>query len=207
MSIKNSSRFPKVLLFFISMAPFFIILGMMTMNIPISLDKDAEFIGWRQLWYNTRLGWGIIGSSIIVELCIFGLFKWVCHQQAGEEAEVIDTIEDKNFELISFVTSIFLPLISFQYNQLSHWVVTFIIVVLIGYIFCHFDGFYTNPTLAIFRYRLYQVTLGNQRQGSRQACRSLVIITRDELSLGSRIRCVKLTEKVSFASLIKQNHE
>lgn len=207
MSIKNNSRFPKALLFVISMAPFFIILGLMTMDIPISLDKDAEFIGWRQLWTNTRLGWGIIGVSIIVELCVFGLFKWVCNQQSGEQAEVINTIEDKNFELISFVTSIFLPLISFQYNQLSHWIVTLIIVVLIGYIFCHFDGFYTNPTLAIFRYRLYNVSLGNQRQGANQASRNIVIITRDKLDLGDRIRCVQLTDTVFFASIIKPNHE
>lgn len=189
------------------MAPFFVILGLMTMDIPISLEKDAEFIGWHQLWNNTRLGWGIITVSIILELCVFVLFMMVCRQESGEETEVINYVEDKNFELISFVTSIFLPLISFQYDQLSHWVVTLIIVVLIGYIFCHFDGFYTNPTLALFRYRLYQITLDNQREGSSHSVRSIVVITRDKLQKGDRVRCVKLTDKVSFASLINLNHE
>jgi len=189
------------------MAPFFVILGLMTMDIPISLEKDAEFIGWHQLWNNTRLGWGIITVSIILELCVFVLFMKVCRQESGEETEVINYVEDKNFELISFVTSIFLPLISFQYDQLSHWVVTLIIVVLIGYIFCHFDGFYTNPTLALFRYRLYQVTLDNQREGSSHSVRSIVVITRDKLQKDDRVRCVKLTDKVSFASLINLNHE
>lgn len=206
MSTENN-RFPKALLFLLSMAPFFIILGLMAMDIPISLDKDAEFIGWRQFWINTRLGWIIIGFSIVIELTVFELFKWACRQKAGEASEEIEEIEDKNFELISFVTSIFLPLISFQYNQLSHWVVTLIIVVLIGYIFCHFDGFYSNPTLAIFRYKLYNVTLGNQRQGGSKSSRKLVVITRDGLNKGDIIRCVKLTNMVSYASLIKQNHE
>ena len=203
----DNNKFPKVLLFLLSMAPFFIILGLMTMDIPITLDKDAEFIGWRQLWINTRLGWGIIGISIIFELCILGLFMLVCNKEAGEETELIDTIEDKNFELLAFVTSIFLPLISFKYDQLSHWMVILLIVVLIGYIFCHFDGFYTNPTLALFHYRLYSVTLSNQRQGSSQASRPLVVITRNKLKKGDRIRCVKLTDIVSYASLTKLNHE
>lgn len=193
-------KFPRVLLFILSMAPFFVILGLMTMDIPVSWGPDSEFIGWYQLWVNTRIGWLIIVVSSIIEVCIYYLFNHVCTMEAGEESEIIDELEDKNFELISFVTSIFLPLISFQYNQLSHWVVTVLIVLLIGYIFCHSDGFYTNPTLAIFRCRLYKVKLGNQRQGEGQSSRDLTILSTSELQAGDRVRCVKLSAKVSFAN-------
>ena len=200
-------KFPKAFLFILSMAPFFIILGLMSMDIPIILDRDAKFIGWHQLWINTRLGWIIIVASIIIEFVVFKLFKIVCKQAADEEAEVIEEIKDKNFELITFVTSIFLPLISFQYNQLSHWIVTFIIVLLIGYIFCHFEGFYTNPTLALFGYRLYEVTLDNQRQGILKKGRQIVVITQEKLHKDDRIKCQRLTNLVSYAKKITIKHE
>lgn len=207
MTIKEeqSYKFPRVLLFILSMAPFFVILGLMTMDIPVSLSPDTVFIGWHQLWLNTRVGLLIIVISCIIEFCIYYLFKHVCKKEAGEESEIIDEIEDKNFELISFITSVFLPLISFQYNQLSHWVVTFLIVLLIGYIFCHSDGFYTNPTLAVFRCRLYKVKLDNQRQGERQSSRELTILSTVGLKVGERVRCVKLSSNVSYASKVNKN--
>ncbi len=193
-------KFPRALLFLLSMAPFFIIWGLMTMDIPVSWDPESEFIGWAQLWINTRVGCLIIAISTLLELCIYSLFKYECKKEAGEESEIIESIEDKSFELISFVTSIFLPLISFQYNQLSHWVVTLLIVLLIGYIFCHSDGYYTNPTLAVFGCRLYRVKLCNQRQGTARKIREITIVSTKVLKTNDRVRCVKLSDNVCFAN-------
>lgn len=194
---RSHSKFPQVLLFILSMAPFFIILGLMSMNIPISLDHDAVFIGWQQLWKNTWLGCSIIIISIVIESVILVLFQKVCKQESPEETEMIEGIDDINFELVPFVTSIFMPLISFQYDQLSHWLVTFLIVALIGFIFCNSDGFYTNPTLALFHYRLYQVTLGNLRRGDHKSSRRIIVLSQEYLEPGEKVRCVKLTDKVS----------
>ena len=192
------SKFPKLLLFILSMAPFFIILGLMTMDIPISFSGDAEFIGWDALWQNTRVGVFIIVLSVIGELLVLLLFSRVCGKVAGEQAERVEKISNKNFELISFVTSIFLPLISFQYDQLSHWVVTLLIVIIIGYIFCTSDGYFTNPTLALFGYRLYNVNLSNQNKVNPQT-RDLTILSKTLLQEGDNVRCYKLTDKVSLA--------
>lgn len=191
-------KFPKLLLFILSMAPFFIILGLMTMDIPISFSGDSEFIGWEALWQNTRVGFFIIALSFIGELLVLFLFSRVCNKVAGEQAERVEKITNKNFELISFVTSIFLPLISFQYDQLSHWVVTLLIVMIIGYIFCTSDGYFTNPTLALFGYRLYTVELGNQNIAIPQT-RELTILSKTLLQEGDNVRCYKLTDKVSLA--------
>ncbi|MBP5664495.1 MAG: hypothetical protein J6X16_09545 [Bacteroidales bacterium] len=183
------------------MAPFFIILGLMSMDIPICFDNYAEFIGWKTLWHNTRVGFFIILGSVFVELVIYWMFQRVCKRCAGEASEKITVIKNQNFELMSFVTSIFLPLISFQYNQLSHWIVTAIIVCLIGYIFCHADAYYTNPTLALFRYRLYDVELDNQ-QANNSETRSITIIAQSVLMVGDKVRCVSMTDGVSYAKKV-----
>lgn len=196
------SKFPKLLLFILSMAPFFIILGLMTMDVPISFARDAKFIGWADLWQNTRIGLYIIAISIIVELLILFLFSKVCSNVSGEQTEKIESIEDRNFELISFVTSIFLPLISFQYDQLSHWIVTLVIIVIIGYIFCNSDSYYTNPTLALFGYRLYTVGLNNLCETNKQI-RRITILSKTPLTVGNPVRCYMLTDKISFAKLSK----
>lgn len=200
MKTTTKSKFPRVLLFILSMAPFFVILGLMSMNIPICLDGDAEFIGWIQLWKNTRVGLCIIAVSIVVELIIYWLFHCVCTKESGEDSEQVVEIKNRNFELVSFVTSIFLPLISFQYDQLSHWIVTALIVFIIGYIFCTSNGYYTNPTLALFHYRLYDVKLDNLRQGRQNSKRDITILAKCELHKDDRIRCVRLTDEISYAT-------
>ena len=199
-------KFPKLLLFILSMAPFFIILGLMTMNIPISFDSEAHFIGWKAVWQNTRFGCVIIVISVIFELIIYLLFNRVCKRGSCEQTECIETIANKNFELVSFVTSIFLPLISFQYDQLNHWVVTLFVILMIGYIYCKSDGYFTNPTLAIFGYRLYDVKLNNMNEGNRHS-RCLIILSKSDLNEGDTIRCYKLTDRVSYAKkIIVKNH-
>lgn len=168
------------------------------MDIPICFENDAEFIGLKPLWHNTRVGFFIIVVSVFAELFIYWMFQRVCKREAGEASEKITKIKNRNFELMSFVTSIFLPLISFQYNQLSHWIVTAIIVCLIGYIFCHADAYYTNPTLALFRYRLYDVELDNLQKDKGET-RSITIIAQSELMVGDKVRCVSMTDMVSYA--------
>lgn len=200
-----TQKFPKPMLFVLSMAPFFIILGLMSMDIPISWDKNALFIGWRTLWQNTRVGLLIIVVSLVIEIIIFYLFNRVCKNGQGEQSERIEEIENRNFDLISFATSMFIPLISFQYDQLSHWIVTSAIIILIGYIFCTSDGYYTNPTLALFGYKLYAVKLNNQRYGENNTSRDLIIISKSDLHIGDSIRCYHLSDKVSFASFNHNN--
>lgn len=195
--MKSYSKFPKILLFILSMAPFFVILGLMCMDIPVTFEKDAEFIGWSQLWENIKFGVYIILISIILEYAILKLFEKVCCDVSGEQTELVTKVENRNFELLSFVTSVFLPLISFQYDQLSHWLVTLLIIILIGHIFCISDGYFTNPTLAIFHFRLYEVELDNMNRNSRK----MIILCKSSIAIGDKIRCVALTDKVSYANL------
>lgn len=198
--MNKQTKFPRILLFILSMAPFFVILGLMSMNIPVCFDRDAEFIGWTELWKNTRFGWLIILVSIVLELLIYFLFQLVCKMEAGESSEKVVEINDRNFDLVSFVTSIFLPLISFQYDQLSHWIVTILIVCLIGYIYCKFNGYYTNPTLALFGYRLYEVTLDNMKNDEEHnSQRRVTLLVQSSLQKGDRVRCSELSNEVNYA--------
>lgn len=201
--MKYKAKFPRILLFFLSMAPFFVILGLMSMNIPICFEKDAEFICWDEFWNNTWLGWIIIAVSVVFELVIYMFFQSVCKRESGDSAEIVIGIKDRNFELVSFVTSIFLPLISFKYDQLSHWIVTLLIVCLIGYIYCKSNGYYTNPTLALFGYRLYDVSLDNMKEDdAHHIKRNVTILVQSRLHEGDHVRCNDLSNEVSYAKII-----
>ena len=167
------------------------------MDIPVTFEKGAKFIGWSELWENTKIGVAIIIFSTIIELVILLLFNNVCNSVSGEQTELVTKVENRNFELLSFVTSVFLPLISFQYDQLSHWVVTVIIIVLIGHIFCISDGYFTNPTLALFCFRLYEVELNNMNGNSRK----IIVLCKSKIAVEDKVRCVALTDKVSYANL------
>ena len=79
-----------------------------------------------------------------------------------------------------------------------------IVLLIICYIFCISDGYFTNPTLALFGYRLYEVDLDNMSEGNKKT-RKLIILSKSVLSEGDTVRCYKLTDRVSYAKLNNNN--
>lgn len=188
----------KVALYILSMSLFFVIIGLLCMDIPICLDGKGEFIGFRQLWINTRVGLLIIAVAVLVECVVYYYLKNCWNHSPKELSVEVVTIEELNYDTLTFIASFMIPLVSFQMNQLGHWVVLALLVVVIGAIFCNSKGYYTNPTLAILGFRLYSLTVKTQQVDKKQNTKRLVVISQQKLEKGCKFRYAKLADEIGY---------
>lgn len=187
----------KVALYILSMTMFFIMVGLLCMNIPICFDEDAEFIGFESLWNNIRFGLLIIVLTLIVEYLTYRFLKNMWENTAEELSVKVVEVSEENYDTLTFIASFVIPLVSFQFHQLSHWVALMLLIVAIGYIFCHSKGYYTNPTLVLMKFHLYKLTVETQQvEGDNR--KHLVMISRKDIEKGTKFRYVKISKEVGY---------
>lgn len=144
--------------FMLSMALFFVIVFILGTDIPINFSEDAKFVGmWSCL--TTR---GII-LPIVCTLALLYIVFFICflkHRMKGSTLGPIEITEihNANNDILAFVGTYFLPLVSFSLAE--HWqhlLVLFILFVVIGVIYVRADIYYTNPTLLLLGFRVYRI--------------------------------------------------
>lgn len=172
------------------------------MDIPVCFGEDAVFIGWQQLWDNTKVGNIIILISIFIEYLLYCYLKIRWKHQSQELSVQIVEIKERNYEMVMFIASFFVPLVSFQLHQASNWIVLVILFVSIGIIFCKSTGFYNNPTLALLGFHFYDVIVKTQKEGNDKK-ESWVILSKESLNIDDRIKYVKLSNGIGMATIFK----
>jgi len=184
----------KVALYTLSMMMFFIIIGFFCMDIPFEIG--GEFIGFSQLWDGCKFGVLIIIITLIIEGLVY-LFLIISWKSNHPELSVeIVEIENQNYNTLTFIASYFIPLVSFNYLKLNHWIVLLFLLIIIGFIFCKSDGYYNNPTLALFGFRLYKTTIKTQKIEKNNSEESLIVISHKKLSKGDKTQYVMLPDGV-----------
>ena len=176
------------------MMMFFIIIGFFCMDIPFEIG--GEFIGFSQLWDGCKFGVLIIIITLIIEGLVY-LFLIISWKSNHPELSVeIVEIENQNYNTLTFIASYFIPLVSFNYLKLNHWIVLLFLLIIIGFIFCKSDGYYNNPTLALFGFRLYKTTIKTQKIEKNNSEESLIVISHKKLSKGDKTQYVMLPDGV-----------
>ena len=184
----------KVALYTLSMMMFFIIIGFFCMDIPFEIG--GEFIGFSQLWDGCKFGVLIIIITLIIEGLVY-LFLIISWKSNHPELSVeIVEIENQNYNTLTFIASYFIPLVSFNYLKLNHWIVLLFLLIIIGFIFCKSDGYYNNQTLALFGFRLYKTTIKTQKIEKNNSEESLIVISHKKLSKGDKTQYVMLPDGV-----------
>lgn len=111
---------------------------------------------------------------------------------------VVRKVEDINYEHLSFFATYIIPLVAFDFSKERNLVLLIFLLLIIGSIYVKTDRFYTNPTLAIFGYKIYRadITFANQ-----QELLQVVLITKDQIFVDDRFGCVTIeADKVFFGS-------
>lgn len=173
---------------------FFIIIGFLCMDIPFEIGGD--FIGFSQLWDGCKFGVLIIMVTLIIEGFVYYFLKKSWKKNSPELSVKIIEIENMNYSLLTFVASYFIPLVSFNYLKFNHWIVLFLVLIIIGILFCNSKGFYNNPTLAMLGFHLYQTKVETQKITKSDKNESLIILSHNKLSQGSRVNYVMLSDGV-----------
>ena len=190
----------RVALYILSMAFLFVIVGFLCMDIPFEIG--GEFIGIPQLWDNCKLGVCIIIISLLLEFAVYSFLKESWRKNSPELSVTVLYKENLNYNILNFIASYFVPLVSFNYIKLNHWIVLFFLLVIIGIIFCKSNGFYNNPTLALLGFRLYKTQIETQKVEKKGKNESLTVICHRKLYDGDNIQYVMLSDGVGIVTTI-----
>lgn len=180
-------------LYILSLWLLFALIIVITIDIPICLSGDCQFIGLTALLSRNIVP--IIAALFITLGAIYYLrfnYKIIGSKSI---AVAISEVEDINYEHLTFLTTYIIPLICFNLASERYLIALALLLVVIGIMYVRTDKFYANPTLAILGFRLYSATV-TRRTGNKV---KVTLITKDHLKEGQLIRFLELDERVYYA--------
>ncbi len=173
----------KLGMYLISMSVLFFVLSIMTFQCA---DNFLDFIKSNILFI-------IFVVLTIISVVVYFRFKHKLNGTRNLPIKIKD-IEDKDYELLSFLSSYILPLVFIDSSNTRSIIVLFIMLFIIGAIMIKTNYYVVNPVLALFGYKLYIIkyTTDNDKK-------IINVITKDKLIIGDCIETMKLDNKLYFA--------
>ena len=142
-------------------------------------------------------------STISMFFIIIGLFslgeikyKW---KGVTWPSYTIRKIKNENYEYLAFLMTYIIPLACIDFDNSRYVIVFFIILALIGFIFIRGDLYYGNPTLALFGYHLYSVSLKEKEDED-----DIILISRDVLEANDKFEWIEIGAHVWVAKKCKR---
>ena len=176
----------------------FVLLFLLTVDIPISFSKGAHFIGVMPL---LKRNWFAFISLLLALLgIVFASMerrKWAGVSNPPYE---ILSVKNENYEYLTFLTTYIIPLICIDLTKVRYVIVLGVLLVLSGFIFIRMDLYYGNPTLALMGYRLYRAEIKECEVPD-----GIILISRDRLNKASSIKWIPIDEYVWIAKEIKND--
>ena len=185
--------------YFMSLWLLFVLIFLLTIDIPITFSKDVHFIGIVPL---LKKNWLAFSSFL---LAILG---WVV--ASGEKRRwegvsnppyKIKAIKNENYEYLTFLTTYIIPLVCIDLTKIRYVFVLVVLLVLIGFIFIRMDLYCGNPTLALMGYRLYRAEINGV-----MAPDGVILISKNRLSKESYIKWIPIDKYVWIAKEIANDN-
>lgn len=189
----------KVRFYIMSLWLLFVLIFLLTIDIPISFAPNAKFIGIVPLLKKNVLA--II--SAVLALISYLLtcktkYEW---KGVANPPHKINSIKNENFEYLTFLTTYIIPLICIDLKNIRYIIVLGILLILIGSIFVKMDLYYGNPTLALMGYRLYRAEINNV-----DATDGVILLSKDRLCGNSSIKWIQIDKFVWVAKEIRNDN-
>lgn len=186
-STERNRTYLKLRFYIMSLWLLFVIICLLTVDIPISFAPDATFIGVVPLLKRNILPL----ISIILAMISWLLACLTDYEWAGtyNPPYTIESVKNENYEYLTFLTTYIIPLACVDLNNIRYILVVAVLLFFIGLIFIRMDLYFGNPTLAFMGYKLYRVKIKNVAE-------EVVIITKDKISPDSQIKWIELSDNV-----------
>lgn len=180
-------------LYILSLWLLFLLIIIVTIEVPICFESDCSFIGLKELLIRNVVP---IISLFFVGLGVFYYLRFNYKIAGSKSIPVeISSVEDINYEHLIFLTTYIIPLICFNLTSERYLIALALLLVVIGVIYVRTDKFYANPTLAVLGFRLYSAKV-TRRTGEEV---KVTLITKDQIRDGDKIRFLELDSRVYYA--------
>lgn len=178
----------KIFLYISSMSLFFLIVFILSFSPCENVSQQTRYCDVSIC----IIRWSSV-SLFIAGLLYFAYMEYIRKPSSFNQSVEVVSYESLSYENLSFLASYFVPLVSFNLLYLSHTIVMILLVICIGVIFVQSGKYYTNPTLALFGYRVYHIKgLTKAFKEDKRKEVAYTIITRDTLENVKWLRTLKI---------------
>ncbi|CAB3817359.1 hypothetical protein CEY09_24020 [Achromobacter marplatensis] len=180
-------------LYIISLWLLFLLIIVVTIDIPICFQPECSFIGMGELARRN-----VVPAIALLLVGLGGLYYFRFNYKIAGSKSIpveVNSVEDINYEHLTFLTTYIIPLICFNLTSERYLIALVLLLIVIGIIYVRTDKFYANPTLAVLGFRLYSVKV-TRRTGEEV---KVALITKDQIKDGDKIRFLELDGRVYFA--------
>ncbi len=179
----------KLEFYILSLWLLFILVIVLTVDIPICFGDNAQFIGWKNLIMRNIMPSISIGFLILTYI----IYRHIKYIFKGTTAlpYTITEINDKSYNQMSFLTTYIIPLICLNLSNARYQLVVLIMVVAIGAIFLKMKLYLGNPTLLLMGFNLYEIKVKGKNS-------HIVVISKQKLKVGKMIHWIRLDENTWY---------
>lgn len=165
----------------------------------IVLKADMSEIGCNMTWivWKSVLVKNIV-SCICIILILLGGIGYIIFRDILKNAKdlpvKIEQCESINYENLSFLATYIIPMVCFPMETGREIFVLFAVIIIIGCIFVKTNLYYTNPSLVLMGFNIYNITCqsnGGFGQG--------IVIVHGKLKKDDTIKYLSLSDNVYFA--------
>lgn len=187
----------KVKLYILSLALLFLMILLITSDVwfVIDLIKNKP-IDWM---VQIKKNWLPIVMIFAIGYCYI-IWRQFNHQIKGGTGDTLEITECKseNYENLTFLATYIIPFLGFDFSDIGRLVAWTLLVVVIGIIFIRTDKYFANPTLALYGYKIYRVTLID----ARHEYKNVIVITQNDLRINQNVHYKYLSESIFFVRTI-----
>ncbi|GEK88380.1 hypothetical protein SAMN04488100_10290 [Alkalibacterium putridalgicola] len=184
--MKMKETIMKFCFYLISLSPLFLLLIVLETDLKASF-RDNSFS---------------IFSSLVLLISIIALLYLNDLRRDGKNLPLtITKVTDINYEHLTFLATYIIPLVAIPLETLREKTVFIILLVFMGAIFVRTNIFYSNPSLAILGFNVYQFT------DSSGAYSESIIIVRGNIKVNDKVKCLKLSSNIYFGKKLKKRSQ
>lgn len=186
----------KIDLYILSLGLLFVFFFIIAVESPASFSfKDAE--SWKNLVMINPLP---VISMFCLFYCLFAYRRFDFDLKGANEIPFeVKSLENINYEHLTFLATYVVPLISFDFGSGRQIIVLALLLVVMGIIYIKTDLFYANPSLALFGFHIYRAS-GHFKSGEREG---ITLICREKLAENQKVSYIKLDERIYYVRGMK----
>ncbi|WP_425669901.1 anti-phage protein KwaA [Vibrio owensii] len=189
----------QIKLYILSLAILFLIVFLITVKLDIcTKDIDCAKLTWKNY---AVANWLPIVMLFAMGYCeiIRREFEHMLDGGAGDSLYVVEC-RSENYEHLTFLATYIIPFFGFSFTETGRLLAYGVLLIVIGAIFIKTDKYYANPTLALFGYKLYRVTMSD----ANARYESVIVITKSSLSANQPVNYKLLSNNVYYVRKVVQ---
>lgn len=157
----NEKTLAKVELYVISLIPFFLVAIIATLESPTTIIYWFKIKAYSELISHNKVALTFF-TLCVLSVGLYLRFRFKLRAGGDKVAKII-SIEDKNYEHLSFLATFIIPLSCFNLRDTRSLIIVGLLLIVIGAIYVKTNIFYKNPALALLGYRIYFVEVSDAK--------------------------------------------